>query len=386
MLEEVQKSGRKIPCLAYGGPVTSAEDVEQLFRLSSVDGFAGGSVFERFPLRDVTGSVVRRFKSVAAERGERSLESGLGQMIGSSAPMRELFTLIKRIAPFDVNVCIEGESGTGKELVATHLHRISTRAHQAFVTLNCGAIPDTLLESELFGHEKGAFTGAERRRIGKFELAHRGTLFLDEIANLSPHGQVALLRAIQQREITRVGAEATIPVDVRVFAASNQGLLALVEQGRFRADLYHRLNQITVPIPPLRERLDDLPLLIEDILRKLRIQLNRKLAGVSPRFMTKLQKHAWTGNVRELQHVVLHAALREDGPLLEGTHFQAASNVILDRAFAANADRGGRDDAWRAAVRKALRDARGNKSRAAVALGVTRRTLYAWLRDLETQS
>ncbi len=386
MLEEVQKSGRKIPCLAYGGPVTSAEDVEQLFRLSSVDGFAGGSVFERFPLRDVTGSVVRRFKSVAAERGERSLESGLGQMIGSSAPMRELFTLIKRIAPFDVNVCIEGESGTGKELVATHLHRISTRAHQAFVTLNCGAIPDTLLESELFGHEKGAFTGAERRRIGKFELAHRGTLFLDEIANLSPHGQVALLRAIQQREITRVGAEATIPVDVRVFAASNQGLLALVEQGRFRADLYHRLNQITVPIPPLRERLDDLPLLIEDILRKLRIQLNRKLAGVSPRFMTKLQKHAWTGNVRELQHVVLHAALREDGPLLEGTHFQAASNVILDRAFAANPERGGRDDAWRAAVRKALRDARGNKSRAAVALGVTRRTLYAWLRDLETQS
>jgi two-component system response regulator HydG len=163
-------------------------------------------------------------------------------------------------------------------------------------------------------------------------------------------------------------------------------LLALVEQGRFRADLYHRLNQITVPIPPLRERLDDLPLLIEDILRKLRIQLNRKLAGVSPRFMTKLQKHAWTGNVRELQHVVLHAALREDGPLLEGTHFQAASNVILDRAFAANPERGGRDDAWRAAVRKALRDARGNKSRAAVALGVTRRTLYAWLRDLETQS
>jgi DNA-binding NtrC family response regulator/predicted TIM-barrel enzyme len=382
MLAEVQKTGRKLPCLAYGGPVTGAEDVEQLFRLSSVDGFAGGSVFERLPQRDVTGSVVRRFKSVAANQGQRTEEGGLGQMIGASAPMRQLFTLIKRIAPYDVNVCIEGESGTGKELVATHIHRMSSRAHQAFVTLNCGAIPETLLESELFGHEKGAFTGAERRRLGKFELAHRGTLFLDEISTLSPHGQVALLRAIQQREITRVGSEQTIPVDVRVLAASNQRLPELVEQGRFRADLFHRLNQISVPVPPLRSRFDDVPLLIDDIVRKLQIQLNRKFAGVSPRFMAKLQKHAWTGNVRELQHVILHAALTEDGPLLEGTHFTPLRESVLIEV-APIAERSGKDAAWRQAVRRALRDAKGNKSRAAVALGVTRKTLYSWIRDLE---
>jgi DNA-binding NtrC family response regulator/predicted TIM-barrel enzyme len=384
MLSEVQKSGRKLPCLAYGGSVTNAEDVEQLFRLSGVDGFAGGSVFERLPLRDVTGSVVRRFKSAAVNLAQRSEAGGLGQMIGASAPMRQLFTLIKRIAPYDVNVCIEGPSGTGKELVATHIHRMSSRAHQPFVTLNCGAIPETLLESELFGHEKGAFTGAERRRLGKFELAHRGTLFLDEISTLSPHGQVALLRALQQREITRVGSESTIPVDVRVLAASNQNLVELVEQGGFRADLYHRLNQISIPVPALKTRLDDLPLLIDDIVRKLQIQLNRKFAGVSPRFMAKLQRNAWTGNVRELQHVILHAALCEDGPLLEGTHFVPVRDSILAEGVPGAGDRAGKDASWRQAVKRALRDANGNKSRAAATLGVTRKTLYAWIRELET--
>jgi DNA-binding NtrC family response regulator/predicted TIM-barrel enzyme len=379
MLAEVKTWGRRLPCLAYGGPITSPDDAEQLFRMSNIDGFAGGSVFERLPMRDITGSVVRSFKSAAAERHEQA-DSGLGQMIGSSAPMRELFALIRRIAPYDVNVCIEGESGTGKELVATHIHRMSSRAHQPFVTLNCGAIPETLLESELFGHEKGAFTGAERRRLGKFELANRGTLFLDEIATLSPHGQVSLLRALQQREITRVGAENTIPVDVRVLAASNQRLNELVEQGGFRADLYHRLNQITLQVPPLRERLDDLPLLLADILRKLQIQLNRKLSGVAPRFMTKLQAHAWTGNIRELQHAILHAALREDGPLLEGAHF--APNT---EARAVESAKGAHGDSWKQAVRRALRDARGNKSRAAAALGVTRRTLYAWLREIAVE-
>ena len=384
MLAEVKAWGRRVPCLAYGGPITSPEDAEQLFGLSNIDGFAGGSVFERLPMRDITGSVVRSFKSAASERGgrgERAEHGGLGQMIGASAPMRELFALIRRIAPYDVNVCIEGESGTGKELVATHIHRMSSRAHQPFVTLNCGAIPETLLESELFGHEKGAFTGAERRRLGKFELAHRGTLFLDEIATLSPHGQVSLLRALQQREILRVGAETAIPVDVRVLAASNQRLSELVEKGHFRADLYHRLNQITLQVPALRERIDDLPLLLADVLSKLQIQLNRKLSGVSPRFMAKLNAHTWSGNVRELQHAILHAALREDGPLLEGAHFLPNT----ERNTAEPLDNNSRGDKWRQAVRRALRDARGNKSRAAAALGVTRKTLYAWMRELSDE-
>jgi predicted TIM-barrel enzyme len=308
-----------LPCLAYGGALTSVHDLEQLFRLSALDGFAGGSVFERLPLLDITGATVRRFKSIAAGRGEG--RPGLGDMIGVSPVMTDLFHLLQRVAPHDVSVCIEGETGTGKELVATQLHRLSQRAHQPFITLNCGALPETLLESELFGHEKGAFTGAERRRLGKFEMAHCGTIFLDEIASLSPHGQVSLLRALQERQIMRVGGETMIPVDVRVIAASNESLPELVSSGRFRADLYHRLNEMTLVVPPLRERGSDLQILIEEFLARLDIQLDRRLTGLSQPFHEKLSAHAWPGNIRELQHVLMQSALREDGPLLEGRHF-----------------------------------------------------------------
>ncbi|MBI3832596.1 MAG: sigma 54-interacting transcriptional regulator [Planctomycetes bacterium] len=378
MQEAVRKSGREVPCLAYGGPVTTPEDLELLFRFTNVEGFAGGSVFERLPLRDITGTTVRRFKSIAAAAASAQAETGLGQMVGRSPAMAELFGLIRRVAPYDVSVLVEGETGSGKELVAGQIHRLSSRAHQSFVTLNCGALPETLLESELFGHEKGAFTGAERRRQGKFELAHRGSLFLDEVASLSAHGQVALLRALQQREITRVGGDQVIPVDVRVIAASNVSLSEMVAQGRFRADLYHRLNQISLNVPPLRERGHDLRLLVDDSVNRLRIQLNKRLVGLSPRFMEKLEVHAWPGNVRELQHAILHAALREDGPLLEGVHFQPQRVILQGFGAGESAPRG---DPWKQTVLKALRDARGNKSRAATALGVTRKTLYAWLRE-----
>src|SRR5439155_12117494 len=212
---------------------------------------------------------------------------------------------------------VEAGSGVGKGRLATQIHRLSSRAHGPLVTLNCGAIPDTLLESELFGHEKGAFTGADRRRLGKFELADKGTLFLDEIADLSPHGQVALLRAIQQREITRVGGDRSRPVDVRILAASNRPLAVLVEQGRFRADLYYRLNGVAIRLPPLRQRLEDSPLLVEHILSRLRVQFKRKLRGLSAGFSAKLDAHDWPGNIRELEQVLVQAAMLEDGPILD---------------------------------------------------------------------
>jgi two-component system response regulator HydG len=302
--------------------------------------------------------------------------------------MQRLFQIIRRVAPFDVSVYIEGESGAGKELVAIQLHQHNRRAPHPFVTVNCGAIPDNLLESELFGHEKGSFTGADRKRLGKFELAQHGTLFLDEVADLSPHGQVALLRALQQREIVRVGGERPIPVDVRVIAASNQPLGRLVEQGRFRADLYHRLNNVTVRVPPLRERLEDLPILAEDALARLQALLGRRISGVTPRFLARLRRHAWPGNVRELQHVLTQAALLEDGMLLEGKdfvpqpaglrHMPAASAGEAGPAAFASAPAEGPQDR-REAARRALAAHGGNKSRAAAALGVTRKTLYAWL-------
>jgi len=396
MLDAARKGGRRPRCLVFGGAVTEPDDLEELLRYCPLDGFAGGSVFERLPVGGILDATVRRFKGVINQsrgasagfpEGKRSLP-GLGPILGRSPAMQKLFQIIQRVAPFDVSAYIEGESGAGKELVAIQLHQHNRRATHPFVTVNCGAIPDKLLESELFGHEKGSFTGADRRRLGKFELAQHGTLFLDEVADLSPHGQVALLRALQQREIARVGGERPIPVDVRVVAASNQPLGRLVEQGRFRADLYHRLNNVTVRVPPLRERLEDLPLLIEDALARLQTLLGRRISGVTPRFLARLRRHAWPGNVRELHHVLTQAALLEDGMLLEGKDFAAepvgnrgafaVAEPLPSAPFGAFPAGDGPKDR-REAARRALTAHAGNKSRAAAALGVTRKTFYAWL-------
>jgi DNA-binding NtrC family response regulator/predicted TIM-barrel enzyme len=380
MMRAAERSGPNRLCLAFGGPITEAEDVEQIFRHSGVHGFAGGSVFERIPVHDAVSSTIRRFKSVAAGRLARSEAHSFGDMIGCGSTMRQVFDLIRRAAPHDVNICIEGESGTGKELVATQLHRLSKRADQPFVTLNCGALPESLLESELFGHEKGAFTGAERRRPGKFELAHRGTLFLDEIGDLSPRGQVALLRVLQQREVIRVGGETPIPVDVRVFCASNRPLARLVEVGDFRADLYYRLNALTIELPPLRARPEDLPPLVEAVLAELRVRLGRPGLRLSMAFEEKLRQHAWPGNVRELQHVITQAALREEEPLLGGTFFIPQAARPERRSLDGFTDQFS-TESRRTRAEQALRLANGNKSRAAATLGVTRKTFYAWLRE-----
>jgi two-component system response regulator HydG len=385
-LAAVRRKRPGLPCYVFGGPVALPEDLDQVYRQTDFDGFIGGSVFGRYPVESGVAATLRRFRSVmipAAVGGER----GLGPMIGSSAAMQRLFRLVRRVAACDLNVCIEGESGVGKELVATHIHQLSGRSHGALVTLNCGAISESLLESELFGHERGAFTGADHRRLGKFELAHDGTLFLDEVGDLSPRGQVALLRAIQQREVTRVGGDRSIAVNVRVLSASNQPLASLVARGRFRSDLYYRLNTLTLRVPPLRERLDDIPLLVEPILAALRVQMSQGRLDLSAQFHSKLRRHSWPGNLREFQHVLAQAALLEDGPLLSGSHFEPAwltappdgANAVIAGPAAPVAAALRRERRARAA--EALAAARGNKSRAAAALGISRKTLYAWLRE-----
>ncbi len=384
MLTAVKSSGRRPLLLGFGGPVTSALDFQQLLRQCEMDGFAGGSLFERLPVQEVITDLVHRFKSIDTQPGASS-ENRLGELIGSSAAMKEVFRLIQQIAPFDVNVCLEGETGTGKELVATLLHRHSPRSHRPFITLNCGAIPETLLESELFGHEKGAFTGAHRHRLGKFELAHRGTLFLDEVADLSPHGQVALLRAIQQREITRVGGENTVPVDVRIISASHQSLPQLVQTGKFRADLFYRLNHFTITLPPLRERKEDLPLLSEAILSRLKSQLNREKKGLSARFLEKLAQHTWPGNVRELEHAIRQATLLEETPVLTGRFFR------FDAVHAPEPPKPAPRSHVPAELRRqtaeaALAEHGGNKSEAAAALRISRKTLYVWLSRLNPRT
>lgn len=375
MQAAVHRSGWKPPTLAFGGPATTPADLEHILRHSDVKGYAGGSVFERLPVREMVTATISQFKSTTTMPAADRRENGLGEMIGRSPAMQEVFRLIERVSHRDVNIIVQGESGTGKELVAALLHRLSPRGPHAFVTLNCGAIAETLLESEFFGHEKGAFTGAHRRRLGKFELAHRGTLFLDEIADLSPHAQVSLLRVLQQREITRVGGEGSVAVDVRIVSASHQNLEELVRAGKFRADLYYRLNGLTLQIPPLRERPEDIEPLTEATLRRLCGQWNMKPRRLSTRFAALLKAHAWPGNVRELQHTIGQALLLEDARTLEGRHFRPARMLpppSLPPLSAASSER-------RLKAQAAMSAAGGNKSKAAQMLGITRKTLYDWL-------
>jgi len=377
MLAAVQRARRPPLLLGFGGPVTTVEDLNQVLRQCEISGFAGGSLFERIPVHEVVTATVRRFKAARGSAESDGSPTHLGEMIGGSPPMRQVFELIRRVAPFDANVLIEGETGTGKELVAMLLHQHSNRHHGPFVTLNCGAIPETLVESELFGHEKGAFTGAHRRRLGKFELANLGTLFLDEVGDLSHHAQVALLRAIQQREITRVGGESTLAVDARIIAASHKSLPQLVREGKFRSDLYYRLNHLTIPLPPLRDRREDILPLAKAIIARLAPQMNRPILGVSEAFLDKLRRHSWPGNVRELEHVLRQAALLEDTPVLHGGFFKPSA-ALEQEFFHPPGMAPNRPRSEIAAT--ALAQAQGNKSHAAAALGITRKTFYAWMR------
>lgn len=367
-LQRIRAVNRSLPCLMFGGAMTRPEDLQQVDPEFGYAGFVGGSVFCSMPIEKSVPGVVRSFK----ERRQISRAAvRFGEMVGTSESMLKLYAQIERCAEVDLNICIEGESGTGKELVATQIHRMSQRQDGPLVTLNCGAIPDALLESELFGHERGAFTGAERRRLGKFELSNGGTLFLDEVADLSYRGQVALLRALQQREIIRLGGEAPIEVDCRILSASNQPLLPLVEAGKFRADLYYRLNHLTIQVPPMRERGEDIARLAEHTLGLLRVQMKRNDLALSPQFLEKLAVHGWPGNIRELAHVLGQAILLEDGPLLQGVHFQPKRQVAV------HAEERRSRNYQRACA--ALAETQGNKQAAAHKLGISRKTLYRWL-------
>jgi len=249
---------------------------------------------------------------------DRQRLSRLTGLIGQSEGIREVLVKAEQIAPVSSTVLVEGESGTGKELVARAIHRLSPRRNKPFIAVNVGALPETLLESELFGHEKGAFTGAAERRIGRFELADTGTLFLDEIGDVPVATQVKLLRVLEEREITRVGGTQSIPVDVRVVAATNKPLRDGVEEGRFRSDLYYRLNVLSVYLPPLRERREDIPILVRQFITELSRQHDRPFKGISPEALEMLVDYAWPGNVRELRNLVesmvVLAPGREIGP------------------------------------------------------------------------
>jgi DNA-binding NtrC family response regulator len=300
-------------------------------------------------------------------------------MVGQSPAMRKVFEAIETVGPTDATVLITGESGTGKELVARAIHAASPRRFHPLVAIHCGALTETLLESELFGHEKGAFTGAQYRKKGKFEIAEGGTVFLDEIGDISLKTQTDLLRVLQEREVTRVGGNQPIKVDFRCVAATNRRLEDLVADGRFRPDLFYRLNVFRIELPPLRDRHDDIPLLAEHFLKKFSLAMNKKMVGIAPEAIQLLQQHAWVGNVRELENAVERAMVVARGPELR------AEDFLLPAGTPANS-RQSLDDVERAHILHVVEQCGGNQTHAAEALGIDRVTLhnklkrYGWSR------
>ena len=305
-----------------------------------------------------------------------------GRIIGSSAPMVALWDLIVHVAPTEATVLIIGESGTGKELVASALHHKSLRSGGPFVKVNCAALAETLLESELFGHERGAFTGADRRREGRFVQAHGGTLFLDEIGETSPAMQAKLLRVLQEHELQRVGGQETIRVDVRIIVATNRDLEEEVAAGRFREDLYYRLNVVELEVPPLRDRHGDIPLLATYFLRRFADKNNRAVSGITPECMDILNRYPWPGNVRELEHCIERGVILMRGDYLDVN----ALPLAVQRWAGANEPRETGEpstlkEAEKALILKTLEETGGNRSEAARRLQITRKTLLNKLKS-----
>lgn len=299
-------------------------------------------------------------------------------LLGDSQAVRDLRRLIERVAPTEATVLIQGESGTGKEVIATEIHRASARAAAPFIKVNCAAIAETLMESEFFGHEKGAFTGATARREGRFELAHGGTLLLDEVSEISPGLQAKLLRVLQEREMERVGGTKTIKVDVRVIATTNRDLARAVAQGSFREDLYYRLNVFPMVSPPLRARGEDVVLLAEEFLLRIARRHGRRVPGYTPEAKAGLRAHAWPGNVRELQNLVERAViLAETGSpvTLEMLGLGPAPDALAAAASAPAAPMGPLADMERAWILRAVEQAGGHRGQAAALLDIPARTL-----------
>ena len=304
------------------------------------------------------------------------------ELIGESPAMRKVFDAIETVGPTEATVLITGESGTGKEQVARAIHHASPRRFHPFVVIHCGALTETLLESELFGHEKGAFTGAQYRKKGKFEIAEGGTVFLDEIGDISLKTQTDLLRVLQEREITRVGGNQPIKVDFRCLAATNKDLETLIEEGHFRPDLFYRMNVFRIELPPLRERREDIPVLVAHFVRKFAQQMNKRITRVAPTAMAQLQQYPWPGNVRELENAVERAMVVAQEPELRDGDF-----IVKARANGASSESARKlEDMEKIHILRVLEECGGNQTRAAEALDIDRVTLhnklkkYGWSR------
>jgi DNA-binding NtrC family response regulator len=375
-------------CVIIVTSTTDPSTVVQAMRLGAYDYVAKPIEPEDLALCVGRALEHRRLLSEVSQLRDEVKGAGLlRQQMGSSPAVEQLIVQVIQVAGSPFNVLIQGETGTGKELVARAIHRLSPSADGPFVAVDCGAIPDTLIESELFGYERGAFTGADRRRDGHFRAAHGGTLFLDEIGNVPLTIQAKLLRALQEKQVQPLGGTRPVPVDARIVAATNRPLEHEAREGRFRQDLYYRLSEFGIVVPPLTERRPDILHLARRFLDEAAMELKRPVRAISEEAAAALEAHGWPGNVRELRNVIRQAALRADGVVLpEHLRLGAGGGAAATaEGIAADAQPGrtlreaaaiGAESAERAAISEALRSAGGNKSAAARALGTDFKTLH----------
>jgi DNA-binding NtrC family response regulator len=315
-------------------------------------------------------------KEISHLRKELKKQYQFYDLISKSAAMQKVFDFAHIIAKSNSNILILGESGTGKELLARAIHNESLRAAGPFIAVSCVALTETLLESELFGHEKGAFTDAITQKKGKFELAERGTIFLDEIGDISPKLQLSLLRVLQEKEFTRVGGTKSIKVDVRIIAATNRDLKKAVDEGKFRDDLYYRLNVISIELPPLREHKEDIPLLVQHFIEKFNIEMGSKVERIAEEALGLLMKYDWPGNVRELENVIERATVITKGTLIKAEDLHLSPQVIKEKGAGPSSDDKTIKSIEKKHIAKVLKENNWNIQKSAEQLGIDRVTLY----------
>jgi len=345
----------------------------------------GGGILAGVETFTEISELIAQERVITRLRRELSREDGFQGIVGKSPAMLRLFSLISSAAQSDAPVIIYGESGTGKELVAAALHRLGHRSQGPFIKVNSAALHESLLESELFGHVKGAFTGADRTRVGRFEAAHGGDIFLDEVGDLPLATQAKLLRVLQEKVIERVGDQKPIPVDVRVISATNQDLLRLRAQGRFRDDLFYRINVIPIPLPPLRDRREDIPLLVEAFIERTRLKTRKPITGIHKEALEQLLAYSWPGNVRELINVIHYAFVLCPEGCIRPKHLPALDQLNMPSPPEAPKKRRSAGQMSKERLLDAIHAAGGCRAEAARRLGVSRVTLWKWLKKHNIQ-
>lgn len=382
LLSELRGIDQDVPVVVMTGYSSVENAVEAMKR--------GASDFIKkpFDFEELRLMLERNLRTTRLRNENRLLKRRIGQkrnrfgMIGDTPVMRTLFNTIEKVAEVSCSAILTGESGTGKELVARALHDFSPRSDRPFVAIDCGALSDTLLESELFGHEKGAFTGASQRKYGLMEQADGGTLFLDEICNISDNMQIKLMRAIEDRRIIRVGGTTPIPVDVRVVAASNQDLQKMVDEGRLRHDFYHRLNVVTIRVPTLAERREDIPALVEHYVKEFSERYQRKIKGFDSVSLQRLCEADWKGNVRELRNTVERCVILSDTPILTWSNTEQAGEPEIELLPVNFSDKDfvSLEELEQGYINHVLKCCKGKKTKAAKVLGIDKTTLWRKLR------